>query len=211
MSEQNPDTKVYARIENGEIKEYPVFAVHILNRAHPFDWYTEVHFDAQPEVPEFHRLKETLSMLPDLSTGKYIVRATYSIEAISLAELLSSLRKPAEGEGAMPGQLSDVPMDIADVPPAMVDRVAYLATFLAQEKMDQFAQTRNYENINTAIGYFNSGVPKFQQEAAYCNSMRDSVWVSFYQYLSDVLSAVKPVPTQVSDIEAILPPMVWPT
>lgn len=209
--DQDPvvDTTVYARVVDGVIVEYPVFGVHITNRAQPFSWYTKVLFDPTPDVPEFYHLKETLVLTPDVTAGVWIVRATYSLEGDTLADLLSTLRVPSTDPTNLSGY-TDTPVGIETIAQNKIERISYLATFMAQDKMDTFAQTRNYTDIGSAISYFNSAVPKFQQEAVYCNGLRDATWTAFYAYLAQVLSAQVPVPTQVSDIEAVLPAMAWP-
>lgn len=45
-----------------------------------------------------------------------------------------------------------------------------------QTRLDQFARTRQYDNIMAACSYANSTVPKFAEEGAYAALIRDQYW-----------------------------------
>lgn len=79
-----------------------------------------------------------------------------------------------------------------------------------QQRLDDFAKTRNYDNILSAATYANSAVPKFRAEGQYAVEARDATWVKLLQILSDVESGNRPVPQDYTDIEAELPPLIWP-
>lgn len=206
MSEQQiDDLTVFARLDaEGVVLEYPVFALHIRNRAQPFDWYTQVEFDPKPEVPQFFSLCETITVSRSL-TGVFHVKASYTLKADSLASVLNTLRKPSE----IPGTISDEPLDFADVPPATVLRVSELATALAQSKLDGLAQTRNYDSINSAASYKGSKVARFGAEGQRAFDLRDDTYQALYTYIGKVQSGELPVPLTVEEIEANLPAMTW--
>jgi len=203
MSDAND--KIYARVVDDEVAEYPVLPLHITNRGHPLDWYVEVTFDKKPDVPEFHWLQETLTVSRSLSTGQLRVRASYTVVPETLAALLNTLRLPGE----TPGTLSDTPMSIADVPPAKVQRIAHLATYYADEKLHAWVQTRNYDSITSAASYRGSSVGNFNAEGTRAFEVRDQTWQALYDYLGKVMTAQLPVPIRLEDIDAILPPMTW--
>lgn len=79
-----------------------------------------------------------------------------------------------------------------------------------QQRLDTFAQTRNYDNILSACTYATSTVPKFAAEGQYCVAVRDATWAAAYQILADVQAGTRPMPTGFADVEAALPALVWP-
>lgn len=79
-----------------------------------------------------------------------------------------------------------------------------------QKRLDDFAKTRDYDGILSAITYVTSTNPKFAAEAAYCLSARDATWTKMYELLDEVLAGTRPIPLSIEDIESELPVLVWP-
>lgn len=79
-----------------------------------------------------------------------------------------------------------------------------------QQRLDDFARTRNYDGILSACTYATSAVPKFAAEGQYAVQARDATWAALYQYMDAVQAAEKPVPTGFEDIEPTLPTLEWP-
>lgn len=80
-----------------------------------------------------------------------------------------------------------------------------------QLRLDQFAQTRGYDNILSATTYATSQNPKFAQEGQYALQQRDATWTKLLEILAEVESGTRPVPQGYNDIEAELPLLAWPT
>ena len=79
-----------------------------------------------------------------------------------------------------------------------------------QERLDNFAKTRNYDNILSACTYAASTVPRFASDGQYCINLRDATWAILYSVLADVVSGARPMPNSFYDIETLLPLMEWP-
>lgn len=79
-----------------------------------------------------------------------------------------------------------------------------------QQRLDTFAQTRNYSGILSACTYANSAVTKFQGEGVYAVSVRDATWIKLYEILDEVLAGTRAVPSGFAAIEAELPTLAWP-
>jgi hypothetical protein len=79
-----------------------------------------------------------------------------------------------------------------------------------QQRLDDFARTRNYDGILSACTYATSAVPKFQTEGQYCVNARDNTWATLYTILGEVQAGTRPVPSGYEDIEGDLPALVWP-
>ncbi len=80
-----------------------------------------------------------------------------------------------------------------------------------QQRLDAFAQTRNYDGIMSAATYATSTVHKFRAEGQYCVEARDATWATLYQILAEVEAGTRPAPTGFADVEPELPVLAWPT
>lgn len=82
-----------------------------------------------------------------------------------------------------------------------------------EARLDAFAATRRYNSIYTAKAAKDSHIAKYAAEGAYCELM----WGETYnkcdqllaEYMPDVLAGKRPIPAW-EEIEAQLPPLVWP-
>lgn len=81
---------------------------------------------------------------------------------------------------------------------------------LIQQRLDDFARTRNYDSILSACTYATSTVAKFKTEGQACVNLRDATWAAAYTILANVQAGKRPMPTSIADIEADLPAAVWP-
>jgi len=84
-------------------------------------------------------------------------------------------------------------------------------TRATQERLDIFAQTRNYDGILSACTYATSTIPKFAAEGQHAVNMRDLTWATLYTVMAEVEAGTRPMPTGFADIEPDLPALVWPT
>lgn len=79
-----------------------------------------------------------------------------------------------------------------------------------QQRLDEFARTRNYDGILSACTYATSAVPKFAAEGQYAVQARDATWAALYAFMADVQAGTQPVPTGFEGVEPLLPPLAWP-
>ena len=77
-----------------------------------------------------------------------------------------------------------------------------------QNRLNTFAQTRLYDNINSACTYANSTNPKFKIEGEYCIRLRDETWATAYTILETVLNN-HTQPT-IEEVLEQLPVLQWP-
>lgn len=82
---------------------------------------------------------------------------------------------------------------------------------LIQQRLDDFARSRNYDSILSACTYATSAVPKFKADGKTCVNLRDSTWAAAYNILAQVAAGKRPMPSSIADIEADLPAAAWPT
>jgi hypothetical protein len=79
-----------------------------------------------------------------------------------------------------------------------------------QQRLDSFANTRNYDGILSLCTYATSTVTKFQAEGQYGVEARDATWAKLYEIMAEVQVGTRPMPTGFADIEADLPTLAWP-
>lgn len=199
-TEKTQDLEVYARVENRRIVEYPVYSLHITNRAHPFEWYQKVFFDQKPETPEFHYLQE----VPVLQINNE-VHVTYIPVAMTLRDLLAIIYP----ETNLGFSEEIQPVDISTVDEKLVNRIVELVRQHVQRLLDEFAKQRGYDSIVSAVSYGNSSVQQFANEGQRALQKRDEAWTNMYAYIAEVKAGSKPVPKSVSEIEAELPALTW--
>lgn len=80
----------------------------------------------------------------------------------------------------------------------------------AQQYLDNFAQTKTYDNILSACTYATSSVPKFRTEGQYCVDARDQVWSALNTLLEEVMAGTKPIPKSFDEVVSLLPVLSWP-
>lgn len=198
--------KVYCRVRDGKIVDYPVYAHYIRNRSHPVSLYTPVVFDPKPEIDEFQYLEEHLEIVGD------VVRATYTVHTCDLQTVLNCINGVEDDDMGMDEEGNEIevtPVAIKDVPARGVEVVSELARQLAQDRLDKWAQERDYDGVLSVASYATSTLPNFQLEGQRAVELRDQSWAALYQYLNEVISGQAPVPTTVEEIEARLPELSW--
>lgn len=79
-----------------------------------------------------------------------------------------------------------------------------------QQRLDDFARTRNYDGILSLCTYATSTVPKFQAEGQYGADVRGATWAKLYEILAEVETGLRPAPNGFADIENELPALAWP-
>lgn len=82
-------------------------------------------------------------------------------------------------------------------------------TDATSQRLNTFAQTRNYDSILSACTYATSQILQFAKEGQYCVNMRDATWAKLYQIMQEVEAGIRPMPTGYADIEAELPILDW--
>lgn len=80
----------------------------------------------------------------------------------------------------------------------------------AQARLDNFANTRDYDGILSAATYAASTVEEFRIEGQYAVEARDATWAKLYEILAEVEAGTRSIPTDYADIEPELPVLEWP-
>lgn len=122
-----------------------------------------------------------------------------------------AIRKDGQGWRAVNGP-EDVAEDetYSEAQPARATPDPLAAyTAVIQQRLDDFARTRNYDGILSAATYATSQVPKFKAEGQYAVEARDTTWAKCYEIMAAVESGTRPMPTM-DELLAELPVLAWP-
>ena len=97
------------------------------------------------------------------------------------------------------------------VPPTLQEQIESLKNSIlwhTQRRLDDFARTRGYDGILSAVSYANDSSPKFSSEGQYCVTARSETWAALYALLAEVEAGTAPMPASFMDV--ILPELIWP-
>jgi hypothetical protein len=78
-----------------------------------------------------------------------------------------------------------------------------------QKRLDNFAQSKGYDDAFTCITYEGDGNPTFAAEAATMKQLRSDTWTQCNQILADVKQGNREAPLDISEIESELPVLSW--
>jgi hypothetical protein len=116
---------------------------------------------------------------------------------------------PLAVDGTWTQQWAVVALDAAEKSAMAVQIQAEIVT-ATQQRLDDFAKTRNYDGILSACTYAADPSPKFSAEGQYCIDARGATWTKLYEILAEVEAETRPMPTGYAEIESELPQLVWP-
>lgn len=201
---------MHALIENGEVKQYP-YGADVLRRDNP-----QTSFPRNPSDD----LLATFNVFPVKPTE----RPAYDPMTQRVEEGTPVRQQVRNPDGTF---RSDDPATTENeawewvqkwqVTPLSAEEIAQQQLTLqdaivaaTQQRLDDFARTRNYDGILSACTYATSAVPKFAAEGQYAVQARDATWAALYQFMADVQAGTQPVPTGFEDVGPLLPPLAWP-
>jgi hypothetical protein len=189
-------SKIYGKVENGKIVEYPVFEEHIRNRSHPFAWYTEVVYDTEPTVAIDEYAKEVLTV------GKDVINCSYTVEKMSLQALLALANR---GNNAPLGiDNSGSKILVKDIDPLLVESIISKVLDYASTKLEYFVKLRGYDSVLSAISYKDSLVDQYKSEANQVITMRDTLWSTLITYSTDIKSGKVDFPVSTLDVDKVI-------
>lgn len=183
---------MFALIENGTVKKYP-YTEHDVRRANPQTSLPAVFSDVV--MASFGAQRVFFSTPP-----------AYNENTHALEEGLPIFDQEAQ-RWAQVWSVRDLS---ADEKSRRANAVQQMIVDAVQQRLDDFARTRNYDSILSACTYATSAVPKFKAEGQCCVDARDNTWAVLYGYMAEVQAGTKPMPSGFSDVESLLPVLAWP-
>ncbi|MCL4555754.1 MAG: hypothetical protein M1572_02545 [Gammaproteobacteria bacterium] len=134
-----------------------------------------------------------------------IVSNTIEVETLDFLPNLVEATEGGIGWSYVDGKLLPPP-ELIKTP----EQIKKEITDATSERLNSFAQTRNYDSILSACTYATSSVLQFAKEGQYCVNMRDATWGKLYQIMQEVEAGTRVMPAEYGDIEAELPVLGWP-
>lgn len=192
-------SQVYARIENGQIIEYPVYEEFIISRGDPFSLYTPVIPSSIPPLEEYQETVQTLQVIDNQAYIHYTV----------VNSPFESLLALAWGAETYEEIITDPVPAASTIPLSLINALEASASILVQNILDNFAKTKGYSDIASAVSYFNSTVPSFAADASAAINCRDLTWTGVYNYRNGILAGTIPFPSSFDEFVGKLPVLSW--
>jgi hypothetical protein len=182
---------LYAQLVDGVVATYPVTQAH-LRKKNP-----DVSFPAA-------------GLSADLMASFGYVVVRYAPQP----DFNTATQRVVEGTPVQEGDIWNQTWQVVPLTPEEIE--ANLQALQAgivwqtQQRLDDFARTRNYDNLLSACTYASSKVAKFAEEGQYAVTARDDTWDTLHNILLEVQAETRPVPSGFADIEPELPVLAWP-
>lgn len=193
-------TKKFALVECGRIKLYPLSEEDINARNAPTEDYAMCVYDTDtaPQTHLYEKIEEKLTL------GQYVhVEETVVVRTIDeMFEVLAQLAGFIDSEGKFQINTNAITEDL-------IDAFEFVVKIKVQKMLDDFAMTRGYDSIDSAVKYTTSSVPRYAQDALRCVDILDAVWSSLFDYLAHIRAGTQAPPTSWNDIAQVIPPLTW--
>lgn len=178
-----------------------------------YPYESRIFVEYTPTNAMYEPLGGWVSISPDMSAAQIreavINNAPLSkwsiIKSTNVMGLIGTTRI---GTATPPPAVELVPPAVVPKTPSEIQDEIVIET---QVRLDQFARLKNYDGILSACTYATSSIPKFAAEGQHAVDVRDATWVALYSFMAQVIAGTAAMPTGFSDVEPILPPLVWPT
>lgn len=192
----------WAYIENGQIIEkYDIL---------PDSW---------KNISNFFALKDEIEFLQDLGwvpivhpeynidkSRQQLTNCRWTIDGMTVTEHYDIVDIPIATT-----PIVETPNEIESSPPILTfDDIKNLFISEVKNRLDNFAKTRGYDDITSAVTYANDINPVFQIEGSYCLQARSLTYSKLFSILSDIELGVIPMTTSFYEIEQELPILQWP-
>ena len=191
--------KVFALVIDNVISIYPLTLQQIIERDAPYEDYFDVFFN---QKPTYNHLTEYLVETPIVISNYVLVN--YEVKLKTIEQLLQEVF-------AIAGTIVDgAPVvDITKTPQDLLYAVVDLVKIKTQALLDDFAKTRDYDDIKSVCSYNDSNIEKFRTEATRAIYLRDMTWAQLNAYLGNVINGTVPPPLSWDDVLIHLPVLTW--
>lgn len=181
---------MYLLIQNGEVAAYP-YSFEQLRRDNP-----GTSFPAQPSPA---------------ALSEWGVHPVTSIAMPASDPLTQTVVEdtPIQVDGVWV-QVWEVRAASAQEIAARQEAIRAKITAQVQQRLDDFAATRGYDDIVSACSYATSQHAKYGPEGRYCVTAREETWDVMFAIEAQVVAGTRPMPTSYAEIEPELPVLAWP-
>jgi hypothetical protein len=205
--------KIYARVIDGQIAEYPVYEIHIRNRAQPLDWYTEVEHASYPMLTHYQYAEEQLGLFGNRVLVNYVVRDHDLAYLFNMAYDVTK-RKVTSLDGTpfgLPvdkaGKPSPIIEDqfIKNMEPAFFDALKKAADSFVTNHLKSYAHGLGFDDIISLISYKDSTVPEWATAAQDFIIKRDLTWTVCIELQNKLANNEIAIPRKLEEFTNKLP------
>ena len=193
---------IFARIEDGQVVQYPMTYDDINERNTPNDLYYQCFF-SDDDAPLTPSLSEYITeKLTIIGTSVYVNKILVKKTITDMFTYLHDIAAVTNEEG------------VVSIDRAKVSTDVYLAFEDAvktevQKKLDDFAREKGYDDLRSACTYTNSSIEVYRTEGIRASELRDLTWYTLYVYFNDVITGIRDLPVSWNDIAQNLPELTW--
>lgn len=177
-------SEIYARVEDGEVTEYPVKLEQILNRNHPMHWYLPTK---ELQVENTNLPFTALSMQFEVKKG--YVEISYKRVQKPFSMILKSF-----------GQEGRVKY-ITSLTPSEVETLKKLTIEYIEDYIETLAKSLGYDSLDNLLGrYRNSTVVKYRREAEEVQKVLDESWKRLEYYFINLQEEQEALPSSIDEL-----------
>lgn len=194
--------KVYARVEAGEVVQFPITIEEINARNAPTEIYLECFF-APPSRRPTPSLGERVVYDPFVLGP--IVYVEEKLQKKTIEEMFTYLHEVA----TQYDEHGQAYLSRALITQELFDAFYIVIRDKVQRCMDEFAQTLDYDDFKSVKGYTTSEYPKYRAEAFRAIWLQDRIWPILYERFNGIVDGTFPIPTAWEEIQQYLPALTW--
>lgn len=193
--------RIFARVEDRTIVEYPLTIEIIATRNVPNDVYLECFYD-DDDLPTIIPFSSKIEESPKfVGNAIYIRRRLVNKTVFELFDwLVANHGIDIEGH---------VVIDRTAITPSIYTAFEEIIKIHVQKMMDDFAMTRGYDNMFSLCDYRDSEVEKYRVEGLNGFYLRNQTWLLLTTYFEEVKNAQRNIPVNWDEVAAILPTYQW--
>ena len=182
---------MYAKIEGNTVVKYP-YDILSLRSENPNTFFpSNIDFDYR-SLLDFNVVRVFPTHQPEPSGNEFkIEESTPVYQGEKWVQTWIEVRKSSE----------DLQQEINEL------KIEYIRR--TQERLDNFAAQRGYDNILSACTYATSSIEKFRMEGSRCVNLRDLTWTKFYEIMTQVHSKEISIPANYEQFSQLLPELLW--
>jgi hypothetical protein len=197
---------VYARVSNGRITEYPVYEMHIRNRAHPFEMYKKVEKSERPVATVYQYVKETLTV-----SGERVI-STYQVTDHELDYLFSMIYNSDVTLSVDDTDTPETPVEdkfISTTPEGYMEALSTAVDKYVSKLLNNFAIASGFDSVISLISYKDSTVSRWADMASDFIVLRDLMWTTCITMQDEVRTGSKPIPKSLPEFTSLLPELKY--
>lgn len=175
-----------ARIIDGVVVER-IQSEALESRTLPPEWYTPVQAELHPGLLPGKDVSEITSVIDGVLHVRYVVT---DLTVGAILALMNSVRS-------------------GDYYDQTLAALWLRAETLVEDKLNAWAQSRGYNDIDRLVSYASSKDVQRSIEGQRGVDQRDALYDAYYAYVEQVKAGTQPIPKAISDILKHIPDPVW--